>query len=482
MKKYSLAVLLVTTLSCTHNARISENTVIKHSPEVVVHRGSNRLAPENTMAALKLAIDQGAGYIEVDLATSNDSVLYCFHDKTLERTTNGSGVFSEQNSAYIDKLDAGSWFSPDFKGEKVPRVNEIIKMAKGRAKFYFDVKTATVDQLIRFIRSNGLEEDCFIWFSDRAKAHELKEKAEDLTLKMNATTPAEVESLVAEFTPQIIECNIVSINPELQKICKKNNIKILANLLRDCWWEYKQAVEMNVDMVNIDHPDYYQNILHDVDHNFTAYRLAAHRGGITEGLFDEYDPQSLRAAIDSGYWMLEIDVQPTADKQIIVHHDNNLLRIYGVDKSVNEMALPELKALKAIRGGYSPLTFEEVAQMCSGKIRFMMDVKPGNPDKWFYEELNRILIKYNMLKDAYFIRNDVRSYFAEGKFGFRMQEVYDMKKRLDKGEDISAQYYLFDHGNRINAEVVRWCQQHYIDVCASVNTGHYIMENHAMGY
>jgi hypothetical protein len=167
---------------------------------------------------------------------------------------------------------------------------------------------------------------------------------------------------------------------------------------------------------------------------------------------------------------------------LIYNEHEKHLSGYKKETTNNQMELTAIiKALKAINGGYSPMTFEEVTQMCSGKVRFMMDIKPGNPEKWFCEEVNRILKKYNMLKDAYFIRNDIRPYFEGGKFGFRMQEAYAIKERLDNGEDIAAHYYLFDHGNRINAEVARWCQKKYIDVCASVNIGHYRMENHTMG-
>ncbi|MBN2814014.1 MAG: hypothetical protein JXQ80_08040 [Bacteroidales bacterium] len=212
-----------------------------------------------------------------------------------------------------------------------------------------------------------------------------------------------------------------------------------------------------------------------------GYRLVAHRGGITEKVFDEFDPLSIQAAIDSGYWMLEMDVRPTADHQVILHHDATLKRIYGVDKRPEELTLAELKKLRALKGGYAPVTFEEAAAMCSGKIRFMVDVKPNTAEKWFYDEINRVLQQYHMADEAYFIRNDIASFFTAGSFGFRMEELPAMKKRLSQGEDIQKKYYLFDHGNRINAEAARWCQQHNIEVCASVNIGHYFYESHEKG-
>ncbi len=449
--------------------------------EVVVHRGANRLAPENTMASLRKAIELGADYVEVDVATSKDGVFYCFHDRRLERTTNGTGWFSDWTSTDIDTLDAGAWFSPAFAGERVPRIRDLLAEAKGKAKIYFDVKDADLDQLIELIKREEWAQDCFVWFSSNKRALAFRQKAPHLPLKMNAKTPEEVQELVRTYQPQIIECDVNLIAPALQQACQEHQLKLMANVIGHSWHEYQAAIQLQVDMVNLDHPDYFRSMLTAPDHRFRQHRLVAHRGGIVEDLFDEFDPRSIEAAIDSGYWMLEIDVQPTADKQVIVHHDRTLQRIYGDHKTASEMTLAELKKLKAKNGGYAPMTFAEVAAMCRGKVHFMVDIKPEKPEAWFCAAIGEALVENQLLQGAYFIRNDLRAAFDGGKYGFRMAEVEEMKKRLAAGEDIAASYYLFDHGNRINAETARWCQKNSIEVCASVNVGHYRQEFHLEG-
>ena len=214
---------------------------------------------------------------------------------------------------------------------------------------------------------------------------------------------------------------------------------------------------------------------------FTQFKLIAHRGGITEGKFNEYDPRSIQAAIDSGYWMLEIDVRPTKDHQLVVHHDNDLKRIYGVPGRVEEMTLAQLKSVKALKGNYSPMTLEEVLQMMKGKIKIMVDLKPSEPAPWFNSRINDLLKKYDMLADALFLRNDVMSFYEGGKFGFRMSELDKIKQLVANHDKVINRYYLFDHGNRINAETARWCQKNNIPVCTSVNIGHYKMEDPFMG-
>lgn len=81
-----------------------------HPIEVVVHRGANHLAPENTYAAAARAIVLGVDYIEIDVHRSWDGVRYLMHDMTLGRTTDGWGFIFLHTSAYLDGLDAGSWF------------------------------------------------------------------------------------------------------------------------------------------------------------------------------------------------------------------------------------------------------------------------------------------------------------------------------------------------------------------------------------
>ena len=217
------------------------------------------------------------------------------------------------------------------------------------------------------------------------------------------------------------------------------------------------------------------------ENSAVKYRLAAHRGGIVEGVFNEFDRKSVQAAIDSGYWMVEVDLRPTADRNIILHHDPSMKRIYDVDKRPEQMTLSELKELKAIAGGNAPMTLEEAVLLCRGKVHFMVDLKPQSSEPWFYTVIDSILKKYDMLDGAFFIRNDVESFFSGGKFGFRMAVLPEMLKRIDNGENISGKYYLFDHGNRINAEAARICQKNNIDVCASVNIGHYVLEPHEYG-
>lgn len=108
---------------------------------VVGHRGTKLFAPENTIAAQNIAINMGARAIEMDVRMTADGEFVIMHDATVDRTTNGHGLVSKMTLAEIRKLDAGSWFSPEFAGEKVPTLREALRNVKGRAAVDIDFKS-----------------------------------------------------------------------------------------------------------------------------------------------------------------------------------------------------------------------------------------------------------------------------------------------------------------------------------------------------
>ena len=94
---------------------------------IVAHRGAMNHVPENTMEAFKLAVEQGADIVEIDLRTSADGVLYILHDDTLDRTTNGTGTASSFTLSELQALDAGSWYGEEFEGLRIPSFREVLE-------------------------------------------------------------------------------------------------------------------------------------------------------------------------------------------------------------------------------------------------------------------------------------------------------------------------------------------------------------------
>ena len=109
-------------------------------PVVIAHRGDKIHAPENTLAAFKLAAENGADAIEFDLKLTADGRVVVLHDQTVNRTTNGTGRIYQLLFAAVRDLDAGAWFSGSFRGERIPTLDEVFESVDKR--MYFNVELA----------------------------------------------------------------------------------------------------------------------------------------------------------------------------------------------------------------------------------------------------------------------------------------------------------------------------------------------------
>src|SRR5215471_16471459 len=89
-------------------------------PRIIGHRGGGALAPENTLAGIRKAAESGIRGVEFDVMLSSDGIPVLMHDETLERTTNGRGSVSATSFAKLASLDAGAWFGPGYRNERVP--------------------------------------------------------------------------------------------------------------------------------------------------------------------------------------------------------------------------------------------------------------------------------------------------------------------------------------------------------------------------
>jgi glycerophosphoryl diester phosphodiesterase len=144
--------------------------------KLVAHRGASAYAPEHTLAAYRLALEQKADYVEQDLAVTKDLVLICLHDEALERTTNVEELFPDRAEvspatgrkqwlavdftlAEIKQLDAGSWFDKRFAGERIPTWEEAVTLVGTAAGLYPELKTPAlyrargIDQTALFVES-----------------------------------------------------------------------------------------------------------------------------------------------------------------------------------------------------------------------------------------------------------------------------------------------------------------------------------------
>jgi len=108
----------------------------------IAHRGASGRAPENTHAAFAAALDLGAEAIELDCQLSADGELVVIHDETLDRTTDGRGPVGDRSAAELARLDAGSWFGSEFRGERIPRLPDVLAQLRDHVTLNIEIKSA----------------------------------------------------------------------------------------------------------------------------------------------------------------------------------------------------------------------------------------------------------------------------------------------------------------------------------------------------
>jgi glycerophosphoryl diester phosphodiesterase len=134
------------------------------SPILFAHRGASIHAPENTIPAFELALQQGADGVELDAMLSADGQVVVIHDSTLDRTTDGHGRVTDMSFAALRELDAGAWRSENFRGTKIPSLNEVFEAIGKQSvinvelKNYSTPRDRLVDKVCEVVRHHGLQE------------------------------------------------------------------------------------------------------------------------------------------------------------------------------------------------------------------------------------------------------------------------------------------------------------------------------------
>lgn len=114
--------------------------ILTHKFLLAAHRGSSGTAPENTLAAYRKALDIGIPAIEIDIHLTKDSQIVAFHDDHLGRTAEGNKSIEESTLDELRQLEVGSWFSEDFKSERIPTLEEIITLVNDKAFLIIELK------------------------------------------------------------------------------------------------------------------------------------------------------------------------------------------------------------------------------------------------------------------------------------------------------------------------------------------------------
>jgi glycerophosphoryl diester phosphodiesterase len=204
---------------------------------------------------------------------------------------------------------------------------------------------------------------------------------------------------------------------------------------------------------------------------FGRYYLIAHRGGVVDSTNTENSLSALQDAIERGYWMVEMDLRLTRDSVLIIHHDNNIKRLYGVDKPVSSMSWAEISQLHSGRG-HQVVRLEDALASCSGRIQVMLDNKISGNDTALFSQVVSLLQQYGLDKQAMMIGTDESTDFFTGKVKLSCTRQ-QLEINIQKPGYSPDFYYLFGDVGTMTEDDVRWAQAQGIMVVGVLNWSRY---------
>ena len=185
------------------------------------HRGNPDEFPENTLASFRSAIELGVDVIECDIHRSEDGGLPVIHDHLLDRTTDGSGMVRDHTLAELKRFDAGSWKDPRFLGERIPSLDEVLAVAKGKVGVAIEIKNLPLpyagieDALVKAIRDAEMVDDVVVISFDHRSIKRIAElEPKILTGVLEASRPVDILRIMDDAEADVFCPHWASIEPE----------------------------------------------------------------------------------------------------------------------------------------------------------------------------------------------------------------------------------------------------------------------------
>ena len=230
----------------------------------IAHRGASSYAPENTFAAVDLAVEMGIGEVELDVHFTKDSQIIVIHDETLDRTTNSTGSVCDRTLEELQSLDAGSWFNERFAGETVPALGDLLDRYKDQLRFHIEIQSEKAEGLAsrtcELVKAYGLEDRTTITSFWKQWLIESRSYAPEIPtgwlVPLGFETPWDnsvIEEALQEGFTQICP-RTSAVSPDLVQTLHDHGFNVR------CWGVYNEelmlkAIESGADAMTLNFPD-----------------------------------------------------------------------------------------------------------------------------------------------------------------------------------------------------------------------------------
>ena len=230
---------------------------------VIAHRGFSGAAPENTIAAVRAAIEIQADMAEIDVTLTADGHIVVIHDETLDRTTNGGGLVSDFGLTALQQLDAGSWFAPRFAGERIPTLDIVLDEVEGRILLNVEIKSESVDRgvvpkLASSIRKRGMIDQVVVSSFSPTALEQMHSEAPEIRTAVLYNTKfhqgRDAVEIVTGLGATVFNIKRQRLTKKMMRRCEDNDIPVgiyTVNKPR----RMRRLVKKGIDAIFTDHPD-----------------------------------------------------------------------------------------------------------------------------------------------------------------------------------------------------------------------------------
>lgn len=235
---------------------------IEDKVQVTAHRGSSKKAPENTLSAIRQAIEDGADFAEIDVQETADGTIVLLHDSDLMRVGGVSKKIWETTYEELRTLDVGSWFSGRFAGERVPALADAIDAAKGKMSLNIELKynghdRRLAEKVVEIVERKGFGAHCIITSLDYEGLLKVRR------LNPGLRTGAIIAKAVGDITS--LDTDLVSVESKLAtadliKRTHGRNKEVHVWTVNDAK-RMEYFIDLGVDNIITDHPDLLVKIL-----------------------------------------------------------------------------------------------------------------------------------------------------------------------------------------------------------------------------
>ena len=217
--------------------------------KVIGHRGIAGLEPENTLRSFRRAIELGVDYVECDVYLSADGQLVLMHDRTVDRTTDGSGPIEEMTFEAIRQLDAGQ-------GEQVPTLEELLDLIEGRCKAHVELKgEGTPEPVLGLTESKGMLGDVVLTSGDTERLKALRALSADVAIEhIFGDPPPDAVARALSVQAKRVSVHHKHATPGYVQAAQAAGLEVIA-------WppntvpEMQAAMDLGVDLICTDRPD-----------------------------------------------------------------------------------------------------------------------------------------------------------------------------------------------------------------------------------